>query len=196
MRRFVAAAVVVACCAGALLAQDTPRRFDLFVHFDTSMGEIVAQLFPERTPVTVENFVNLVEGKKATLTKDGKLVHKPFYNGLTFHRVIKGFMIQTGQIKDGYPCGVANIHDEFDMARSFAQPFALAMANAGHPNSGNCQVFITVAPQKSLDGSYTLFGQVVSGQDVAERISEVPVKNERPVLPVIIKSATIERRAR
>jgi len=70
------------------------------------------------------------------------------------------------------------------------------MANAGHPNSGNCQVFITVAPQKSLDGSYTLFGQVVSGQDVAERISEVPVKNERPVLPVIIKSATIERRAR
>jgi peptidyl-prolyl cis-trans isomerase A (cyclophilin A) len=189
-------AVLVSICAGLLLAQETPRKFDLFVHFDTSMGEIVAQLFPERTPVTVENFVNLVEGKKATLTKDGKLAHKPFYNGLTFHRVIKGFMIQAGQIKDGYPCGAANIRDEFDTARSFAAPGALAMANSGKPNSGNCQIFITVTPQKSLDGQYALFGQVVSGQDVAERISEVPVKGEKPVTPVIIKSATIERRPR
>jgi peptidyl-prolyl cis-trans isomerase A (cyclophilin A) len=110
--------------------------------------------------------------------------------------VIKGFMIQTGQVKDGLPCGAANIHDEIDSARSFATPGALAMANAGKPNSGACQVFITVAPQKGLDGSYTLFGQVVSGQDVAESISEVPVKNERPITPVIIKTVTIERRPR
>jgi peptidyl-prolyl cis-trans isomerase A (cyclophilin A) len=179
-----------------LIAQDAARHFDLYAHFDTSMGEIVAQLFPERTPVTVANFIALAEGKKATLTRDGKLVHKPFYNGLTFHRVIKGFMIQTGQVKDGYPCGAANIRDEIDSARSFATPGALAMANAGRPNSGNCQIFITVAPQKGLDGTYTLFGQVVSGQDVAERISEAPVKNERPITPVIIRSVTIERRAR
>ena len=189
-------AILISICAGVVLAQETPRKFDLYVHFDTSMGEIVAQLFPERTPVTVQNFVNLVEGKKATLTKDGKLVHKPFYNGLTFHRVIKGFMIQTGQIKDAYPCGAANIRDEFDTARSFATPGALAMANSGKPNSGNCQIFITVAPQKSLDGTYSLFGQVVSGQDVVERISEVPVKEEKPITPVVIKSATIERRPR
>lgn len=197
----LAAAIVVSHCAGALLAvplgaQDAARHFDLYAHFDTSMGEIVAQLYPERTPVTVENFVALAEGKKATLTKDGKLVHKPFYNGLIFHRVIKGFMIQTGQIKDGYPCGAANIHDEIDSARSFATVGALAMANSGKPNSGNCQIFITVAPQKGLDGSYTLFGQVVSGQDVADRISEVPVKGERPITPVVLKRVTIERRAR
>jgi cyclophilin family peptidyl-prolyl cis-trans isomerase len=152
------------------------------LELDTTEGKILLDMLPDVAPGHCKNLLGLA--------KIG------YYDGLVFHRVIKGFMIQTGQIKDGYPCGVANIHDEFDMARSFAQPFALAMANAGHPNSGNCQVFITVAPQKSLDGSYTLFGQVVSGQDVAERISEVPVKNERPVLPVIIKSATIERRAR
>lgn len=179
-----------------LVGQTAPRHFDLYAHFNTSMGEIVAQLYPERTPVTVENFIALAEGKKGTLDKDGKLVHRPFYNGLIFHRVIKGFMIQTGQVKDGWPCGAANIHDEIDSARSFATVGALAMANAGRPNSGACQIFITVTPQKPLDGTYTIFGQVVSGQDVAEAISEVPVKKERPITPVIIKSVTIERRPR
>jgi peptidyl-prolyl cis-trans isomerase A (cyclophilin A) len=193
----IAAPIFVALCPALLLhAQDAPRHADLYVHFDTSMGEIVALLFPERAPVTVGNFVNLAEAKKATLTKDGRLVHRPFYNGLTFHRVIKGFMIQTGLVKEGLPCGGANIKDEIDSARSFATPFMLAMANAGHPNSANCQIFITVAPQRPLDGSYTIFGQVVSGQDVAERISDVPVKNDRPVIPVIAKTVTIERRAR
>jgi peptidyl-prolyl cis-trans isomerase A (cyclophilin A) len=190
-------AIAVALCgAGLLVAQDAPRHFDLYAHFDTSMGEIVAQLYPERNPVTVENFIALAEGRKGTLNRESKLVHRPFYNGLTFHRVIKGFMIQTGLVKDGLPCGTANIHDEIDSARSFATPGALAMANSGRPNSANCQIFITVAPQKGLDGSYTLFGQVVSGQDVAERISEVPVKNEKPITPVIIKTVTIERRPR
>ena len=169
-------------------------HFDLYAHFDTSMGEIVAQLFADRNPVTVENFVALTEGKKATLNKEGKLVHRPFYNGLEFHRVIKGFMIQTGQVKDGLPCGIASIRDEIDSARSFCSPGMLAMANTGRPNTGDCQIFITVSPQKPLDGTYTLFGQVVSGQDVADAISEVPVKKERPVTPVIIKTVTIERR--
>src|ERR1700722_20393307 len=109
---------LVSILVPALLAgQTAPRHFDLYAHFDTSMGEIVAQLYPERTPVTVENFIALAEGKKGTLDKDGKLVHRPFYNGLTFHRVIKGFMIQTDQVKDGLPCGAANIHDEIDSAR-------------------------------------------------------------------------------
>jgi peptidyl-prolyl cis-trans isomerase A (cyclophilin A) len=193
----LAAAWIVAVCGVAVLyAQQAPRRFDLYAHFDTSMGEIVAILYPERNPVTVENFVKLAEGKKPTLTKDNKLTYRPFYNGLIFHRVIKGFMIQAGQVKDGLACGIASIHDETDAARSFATPGQLAMANTGRPNSASCQFFITVTPQKPLDGSYTIFGQVVSGQDVANSISEVPVKKERPVTPVIIKSVTIERRAR
>jgi len=157
---------------------------------------MTAQLYPERNPVTVENFVQLVEGKKLTFGKDMKLTHKPFFDGLEFHRVIKGFMIQTGLVKEGLPCGTPYIHDEIDSARTFATPFALAMANAGRPDSSNCQIFITVTPQRPLDGKYTIFGQLVSGHDVAEKISEVPVKKEKPVTPVIILHATIERRPR
>jgi peptidyl-prolyl cis-trans isomerase A (cyclophilin A) len=188
-------AAIFTACTAALFGQ-TPVHYDLFAHFNTSMGEIVAQLYPESAPRTVANFVALAEGKKPTLTKTGEKVTRPFYNGLIFHRVIKGFMIQTGQVADGRACGVPNLRDEIDPARSFATVGALAMANAGRPNTGSCQIFITVAPQKPLDGDYTLFGQVVSGQDVADQISEVPVKNERPVTQVIIKSVTIERRSR
>jgi len=188
--------LLFACCAASLFGQSAPRKFDLFAHINTSMGEIVAELFSDRNPKTVENFVALAEGKKPTLTRDGKLLERPFYNGLTFHRVIKGFMIQAGQVKDGYPCGIASIRDEIDSARSFISLGMLAMANAGHPNSASCQFFITVTPQKAMDGLYTIFGQVTSGQDVANAISEVPVKGEKPVTPVIIKSVTIERRPR
>ncbi len=194
--RFVFACLFSLVSASGLLAQEAANHVDLYAHFDTSMGEIVAQLYPERNPITVENFVALVEGKKPTLTKDLKFGYRPFYDGLTFHRVIKGFMIQTGQVKDGVACGIASIPDEIDSARSFATPGALAMANVGRPNSGSCQVFITVAPQKYLDGTYTIFGHVMSGQDVADRISQVPVKNEKPLTPVIIRSVTIERRPR
>ncbi len=196
-------AVLLSLCAAVLLvAQDIPappppaNHFDLFAHFDTSMGEIVAQLFPERTPVTVENFIALAEGTKPTLTKDNKIAYKHFYDGLEFHRVIRYFMIQTGEVAEGKACGIASIHDEIDSARSFAQPFALAMANAGRPNSASCQIFFTVTSQKSLDSTFTLFGQIVSGQDVATRISEVPLRGEKPIKPVIVKTVTIERRPR
>lgn len=195
MTRFFLATLLGISAGIFLAAQDTANHFDIYAHFDTSMGEIVAQLFPERTPIAVQNFIALAEGKKATLAKDGKLVRRPFYNGLEFHRVIKGFMIQAGQVKDRFPCGVANIHDEIDSGRSFRTVGALAMANAGRPNSASCQFFITVAPQSpAMDSDYTIFGQVVSGQDVAEKISEVPTKNEKPITPVIIKTVTIERR--
>ena len=160
------------------------------------MGEIVVQLFTESAPRTVANFVALAEGKKPTLTKTGAKVTRPFYNGLEFHRVIKGFMIQTGEVAPGKGCGVPNLHDEIDPNRSFATVGTLAMANTGKPNTSSCQIFITVTPQKPLDGSYTIFGHVVSGQDVAGAISEVPVKGDRPVTPVIVKSVTIERKAR
>src|SRR3954468_5568529 len=92
----------ISLLAQAPAPKEAAHKFDLYAHFDTSLGEIVAELFPDRNPKTVENFVALAEGKKPTLTKDGKLVERPFYNGLTFHRVIKGFMIQAGQVKDGY----------------------------------------------------------------------------------------------
>ncbi|HVY92129.1 MAG TPA: peptidylprolyl isomerase [Bryobacteraceae bacterium] len=183
---------------GALLlpAQQAKPDYALYAHFDTSMGEIVAQLYRDTSPKTVDNFIALVEGKKATYNKSADKVARPFYNGLTFHRVVKDFMIQTGQVKEGLPCGIPDLHDEINPLRNFAEPGALAMANAGRPNTASCQIFITVSPQKPLNGKYTVFGHVVSGQDVVDQISQVPVKGERPVTPVVIRKVTIERRPR
>src|SRR5262249_26308724 len=136
LMKLLIATVVVACGMPLLRAQPAAKRVvDLYAHFDTSMGEIIAQLYPDPAPPTVANFVALAEGKKATMTRDGKMANKPFYNGLTFHRVIQGFMIQTGLIKDGSPCGAPNIHDEISFAHSFIRPGVVAMANAGRPNS-------------------------------------------------------------
>jgi peptidyl-prolyl cis-trans isomerase A (cyclophilin A) len=187
--------VLLAVCGALLLpAQQPKREFDLYAHFDTSMGEIVAQLYRDTSPKTVDNFIALAQGRKATYNKAGAKVARPFYNGLTFHRVVKNFMIQTGEVKDRMPCGIPALRDEIDPSRTFDEPGALAMANTGKPNTSSCQIFITVSPQKGLEGSYTVFGHVVSGQDVASRISEAPVKGVRPVTPVVIRKVTIERR--
>jgi peptidyl-prolyl cis-trans isomerase A (cyclophilin A) len=186
--------LLIACGALLLPAQQAKREYDLYAHFDTSMGEIVAELYRDTSPKTVDNFIALVEGKKATYDKSAVKTTRPFYNGLTFHRVVKDFMIQTGQVKEGMPCGIPNLRDEIDPSRTFAEPGVLAMANTGKPNTSTCQFFITVVPQKGLEGKYTVFGHVVSGQDVANQISQVPVKGERPVKPVVISKVTIERR--
>jgi peptidyl-prolyl cis-trans isomerase A (cyclophilin A) len=188
--------LVLSIAFGALLlpAQTAKRQYDLYAHFDTSMGEIVAELYRDTSPKTVDNFIALVEGKKATYNRSSVKVRRPFYNGLTFYRVMKDFMIQTGEVKDRLPCGIPKLRDEIDPSRTFAEAGALAMANTGKPNTSSCQIFITVSPQKGLDGKYTIFGQVVSGQDVAGRIADAPVKGERPVKPVVIRKVTIERR--
>ena len=160
------------------------------------MGQIVVRLFEDKAPATVKNFVALATGTKATLDKKGALVKRHYYDGLTFHRVIKGFMIQTGDVNatGSSPCGIPNIRDEIDKSLNFKEPGRLAMANTGSPNTGACQVFITVGTPDYLTGKYTIFGQVVSGQDVANKISQVPtVQNDKPLVPVIVKTVTIQR---
>ena len=162
------------------------------------MGAIVVKLFEDKAPNTVKNFTSLAEGTKAALNKAGVLTKHPYYNGLTFHRVIKGFMIQTGDIKGtgSSLCGFPDIKDEIDPSLHFDEPGKLAMANTGRPNSGGCQVFITVGKPTYLDGHYTIFGQVVSGQDVATRISVVPtVPEDKPAIPVVVKSVKIVRKS-
>jgi peptidyl-prolyl cis-trans isomerase A (cyclophilin A) len=142
----------------------------------------------------VQNFVDLAQGKKATRDKKGNMVRKPYFNGLTFHRVIKGFMIQTGDVKGtgAGDCGIRNIRDEIGKKVSFDNPGTLAMANTGKPDTGSCQFFITVGRASYLDGKHTIFGQVVVGQEVAVAISEVPTGAEdRPKVPVLVTSITI-----
>jgi peptidyl-prolyl cis-trans isomerase A (cyclophilin A) len=176
---------------------ELPAEPGLYAVFDTSMGAIVAKLYEDKAPITVQNFTALARGTKAALNSKDVLVKRPFYNGLTFHRVIKGFMIQTGDphATGTSKCGFPNLRDEIDKSLNFKEPGRLAMANTGSPNTGGCQIFITVGPADYLTGMYTIFGQVVSGQDVADRISQVPTAREdKPVTPVIIKSVTVQRK--
>jgi peptidyl-prolyl cis-trans isomerase A (cyclophilin A) len=174
-----------------------PAEPGLYAIFDTSMGRIVARLYEDKAPNTVKNFVALARGTKATLDKKGAMTARRYYNGLTFHRVIKNFMIQTGDVNatGSSPCGIPNLRDEIDPALNFKSPGVIAMANTGSPNTGACQIFITVANTDFLNGKYTIFGQVVSGQEVADAISKVPTApGDKPLTAVILKTVTIERK--
>ena len=189
--------LAVVCFAQTPALPALPDEPGLYAVFDTSLGQIVVRLFEDKAPATVKNFVALATGTKATLDKKGALVKRHYYDGLTFHRVIKGFMIQTGDVNasGSSPCGIPNIRDEIDKSLNFKEPGRLAMANTGSPNTGACQVFITVGTPDYLTGMYTIFGQVVSGQDVADKISRVPtVANDKPLVPVIVKTVTIQRK--
>jgi cyclophilin family peptidyl-prolyl cis-trans isomerase len=141
----------------------------------------------------VKNFIDLAEGNKVTKDKKGKDVRQRYYDGLFFHRVIKGFMIQTGDVKGtgAGDCGIPTIPDEITKKISFDNPGSLGMANTGRPNSGSCQFFITVGRSTHLDGRHTIFGQVLEGYQVAVAISTVPVEGERPKTPVYVRSITI-----
>jgi peptidyl-prolyl cis-trans isomerase A (cyclophilin A) len=188
-------ASVFACFAQA--PAELPAEPGLYAIFETSMGRIVTRLYEDKAPGTVKNFVALATGTKATLDKKGAMVKRHYYDGLTFHRVIKRFMIQTGDVNatGSSPCGIPNLRDEIDPSLNFKEPGRLAMANTGRPNTGACQIFITVGTPDYLTGMYTIFGQVVSGQDVADKISQVPTApGDKPLFPVILKTVTIQRK--
>ena len=158
------------------------------------MGRIVILLFEKETPVTVRNFVDLALGRKSyTDPRTGLPSRRPFYNGLDFHRVIPGFMIQGGDPLGDGTGGVKEIPDEFSAELKFDQPGRVGMANSG-PGTGSCQFFITEAPQPHLDGKHTIFGQVVEGQDVVEKIARVPRdEDDKPLTPVKILKVAVQR---
>ena len=171
------------------------RPAGTYAVFETSQGNIVVKLLEKEAPNTVANFVGLVEGtKEFTNEKTGKKEKRPFYDGLIFHRVIPQFMIQggcphgSGIGGPGYKFG-----DEFHPSLKHSKPGKLSMANAG-PNTNGSQFFITVAETPWLDNRHTIFGEVVEGQDVANKISNVPRdSNDRPRTPVIMQKVRIER---
>ncbi|MDP1604260.1 MAG: peptidylprolyl isomerase [Legionella sp.] len=160
----------------------------------TSVGSITCELFTKEAPLTVANFVGLATGTKEFKdSKNGEMVKRPYYNGLIFHRVISGFMIQGGDPLGNGTGGPGYQFDNENTNASFDKPGVLAMANAG-PNTNGSQFFITVAPTPNLQGSYNVFGQVISGQDIADKISNVSTDAEdRPVTPVVIESITIQQ---
>ncbi|WP_133139921.1 peptidylprolyl isomerase [Legionella genomosp. 1] len=160
----------------------------------TSQGTITCELFSEQAPNTVANFVGLATGTKEFKDpKTGEMVKRPFYDGLTFHRVIAGFMIQGGDPLGNGTGGPGYQFDNENTNASFDKPGVLAMANAG-PNTNGSQFFITVAPTPTLQGGYNVFGQVTAGQDVADKISQTATDSQdKPVTPVVIESITIQK---
>jgi peptidyl-prolyl cis-trans isomerase A (cyclophilin A) len=173
---------------------ELPETPGLYAIIDTSMGRMVALLYDDIAPLTVQNFVDLARGTKDTFDKKGRKVRRPYFNGLTFHRIVKGFMIQTGDVKGtgAGDCGIPNIRDEFSKKLSFDNPGTLGMANTGRPDSGSCQFFITVGRASRLDGKHTIFGQIVLGQEIAVAISAVPTDpQDRPKTPVTVTSISI-----
>lgn len=168
-----------------------------YAHFETSMGNFTIELFERQAPRTVENFISLAEGTKEWKHPNtGRVMKgKRYYDGLIFHRVIDGFMIQggdptgTGTSGPGY-----RFEDEFARGLAHDREGRLSMANAG-PNTNGSQFFITLAPTPYLDGKHSIFGQVVDGTDVVKKIGKTPTKKpgDRPITDVVMKKVTIER---
>ena len=147
--------------------------------FDTNMGSFKIELNQDKAPITTQNFI--------------KLVNEGFYNGLIFHRVIKGFMIQSG-CPHGTGTGGPDytIKDEFHPDLKHGCEGILSMANAG-PNTGGSQFFITVVPTPWLDNHHSVFGKVVEGMDVIMTISKTQTgRNDKPLKDVIINKITLE----
>ena len=154
------------------------------VVLDTNLGKIEIKLYPKVAPLAVENFT--------THVKNG------YYNGLTFHRIIKDFMIQGGD-PSGNGTGGKSIwgkpfNDEFKPNVVFDKPFLLAMANSG-PKTNGSQFFITLVPTPHLNGKHTIFGEVVKGQSVVRKMENVSVSrgNNMPMFKQVIKKAYIKK---
>ncbi len=172
------------------------RTAGLYAIFDTSEGQIVVRLFESDAPKTVKNFVDLAEGKREwTHPGTRQKSSNPLYNGSVFHRVIPQFMIQGGDpMGTGFGGPGYQFEDETKGSpHKFDKTGKLAMANSG-PNTNGSQFFITVAPTPWLTGNHTIFGEVVEGQDIADKISNLPRnRQDKPNKDVVVNSVKIER---
>jgi peptidyl-prolyl cis-trans isomerase A (cyclophilin A) len=169
---------------------------ELYATLQTSKGDIRIHLFPNHAPKTVANFVGLADGSQAwTDPQTGQQVEgRSLYEGTVFHRVIDGFMIQGGDpLGSGRGGPGYQFKDEFHPELVFDRPYLLAMANAG-PGTNGSQFFITVGPTPHLNRRHTIFGEVVSGQDVVDAIATAATdRSDRPREDVVIKGITVER---
>lgn len=165
----------------------------------TNHGDIHVRLFPDHAPKTVRNFTGLADGSTEWTDPSGQRSNARFYDGLTFHRIIPGFMIQGGDPRgDGTGGPGYQFDDEIHPALSFTKPYLLAMANAGSRGgrgTNGSQFFITVAPTTWLQGKHTIFGEVADqdSRDVVDRIVATPTgAMDRPRDAVVIESVVID----
>jgi peptidyl-prolyl cis-trans isomerase A (cyclophilin A) len=168
----------------------------VYAHFETTHGNFSVELFEDKAPKTVANFAGLAEGAiEWTHPKTREKHKKPYFDGIVFHRIISGFVIQGGD-----PMGVGTggpgyqFEDEFHPDLRHDRVGILSMANAG-PNTNGSQFFITLGPTPHLDRRHSVFGAVVSGLDVVKKIGTVQTdRQDRPVQPVVMNKVTIERK--
>jgi len=193
-RLLVCGLLVLAVVMAGTVSTEAKLKPGTYAHFTTPLGNFTVKLADQDAPKTVANFVGLVEGTKEwTDPKTGQKVKKPYYEGLVFHRVIKGFMIQGGD-----PLGIGTggpgyrFEDEFSPKLRHSKEGILSMANSG-PNTNGGQFFITLGPTPHLDNKHSVFGEVVEGMDVVRKIGAVPTgANDKPVTPVTM-SIKVER---
>ncbi len=181
--------------AQSVFAGEWEKSKGTYAVFNTSLGKIVCELYPDKAPETVANFVGLAEGTKEYLdTKTKKFTTGKYYDGTIFHRVIPNFMIQggdplgTGRGGPGY-----KFKNEYHESLDYSQPGMLAMANAGKNTNGS-QFFITevAVPLKAKD--YTIFGKVVEGQGIVKKIAYVrSSRSDRPITDVVLEKLEIVR---
>jgi peptidyl-prolyl cis-trans isomerase A (cyclophilin A) len=208
MRPFVASLLAIGLCATAAAegkVSKAPHFMEsaragkpIYATIETSLGTIKAELDAKMAPIAVENFVGLASGEKEWTNPAGEKVKKPLYDGTIFHRVIPGFMIQGGDPQGSGTGGPGfTIKDDFpNQKNAHFGKGTLGMARTMMPDSGGCQWFITVADTTWLDGQYTIFGHVLSGQDVADKIALVPRgPGDKPNTPVVIKKVTLSEKA-
>jgi len=189
--------LVLAVVMAGTVNMEAALKPGTYAQFTTSMGNFTVLLLEQDAPKTVANFVGLAEGTKEwTDPKTGQKVKRPYYDGLIFHRIIDGFMIQGGD-----PLGVGTggpgykFEDEFSPKLRHSKEGILSMANSG-PNTNGGQFFITLGPTPHLDNKHSVFGEVVEGMDVVRKIGKVKVgMNDKPVTPVTM-SVKIERVAK
>jgi peptidyl-prolyl cis-trans isomerase A (cyclophilin A) len=161
---------------------------------DTSNGSLTCKLYDTKAPNTVANFIGLARGTRPWKDPHGNWVKRPAYDGTTFHRIIKGFMIQGGDpVGNGTGEPGYTIKDELWPGAKHDRAGLLCMANRGHDTNGQ-QFFITDAAAAHLDGNYTIFGECAP-EDTIHAIASVPLKGEKPTTPVVINDVTIARGA-
>lgn len=166
---------------------------DLTATLHTNRGDIEIELYDDRVPQTVDNFVGLATGEKTWQDPDtGDDVHEPLYDDIPFHRVIEDFMIQTGD-----PTGTGRggpgytFSDEFQDELRHDEAGTVSMANRG-PDTNGSQFFITLAEQPHLDDKHAVFGNVIDGMDVVREIGSLPTdQNDRPEEDVLLESVTV-----
>ena len=202
MPRILVACVTLLVAAGAHPAalQSTQKELTLptgvYAVFNTTEGRFTVRLFEQEAPKTVENFIGLAQGTKEwTDPRSNKKVKQPYYDGIIFHRVISGFMIQGGDpLGQGIGGPGYTFADEFHPKLRHDKAGILSMANRG-PNTNGGQFFITLGPTPHLDDRHSVFGEVVQGMDVVQRIGATPTDGrDRPLKEVVINTIKIDRR--